>query len=119
MNEADRGKVVYRGHGVDAFQRFMEALVERGETNEPLVVEVHRGTAIVPVESPAAVTAYPLVEMPLAQTLPAYGTRTDMPRQYGRNPSSLGDKFLDAYAISLELLDALWSGVKRSCMGRN
>lgn len=116
MNEADRGKVVYRGEGRNTFRRFVAALVERGNTDEPLVVEVHRETALVPLEprDTSLPAAYSLPS-PVASTVPmlVYGSgyRSGHSREYGRN-SSLGDRLLDAYAMTFELLDALWSGVK-------
>jgi len=33
MNDADRGKIIYKGQGTIAFRRFMDALVKRGETD--------------------------------------------------------------------------------------
>ena len=110
MNEADKGKVLYRGQGWDAFNSFMEALEKRGKTDTPLVVEVHRETAIVPWEPQLTQPAYPTSTVPamISSAHPAY-----KPRQYGRNPQSLVDWLVVAYATPFALFDAIKDTVFR------
>lgn len=112
MNEANKGKVIYRGNR-RGFERFLEGLGRRTDTT-PLVVEDNITTGIVPYEPPVTAPLYasPLTQPVAVQTVPAYGTKTSRPRQHGRNPQSLGEWLLVVYATPFALWDRAWNGAK-------
>lgn len=112
MNDADRGKVVYRGQGVDAFRRFMGALVQRGKDDTPLVVEVRRETSIIPLSevSRPSVTSVAQPSFAYPTTVPVTPSYTNrVAIEYKKSfPQRIGDALLIAYATPF----ALWEVAK-------